>query len=181
MEQRTSSMARDECGSNERSPVGVPRGAVRLLCDEMLAGFARWLRAAGYDTALAQPGTPDSAMLEQCRVQARVLVSRDRRLVREAGMGMRTVLLAGNDMDDHARTLSDVLDVDWTFAPFTRCMVDNTPLRLAYAGDLARIPARSRELSGPFRTCPCCGRVFWPGSHVRRMNARLERWRSLSI
>ncbi|MFC7553294.1 Mut7-C RNAse domain-containing protein [Pseudoroseomonas wenyumeiae] len=42
---------------------------------------------------------------------------------------------------------------------------------------MARIPPRARLLPGPFRACPCCGRVYWPGSHVRRMEERLRRWR----
>jgi uncharacterized protein len=146
----------------------------------MLAGLARWLRAAGYDTALVVPGASDDAVLEQCRAEDRVLVSRDRRLACEAGRGMRTVLLMGNDMDEHARALISELDLDWTFAPFTRCMIDNALLRPADAEDLARIPAQSRGLPGPFRACPRCARVFWPGSHVRRMNARLRRWRGLA-
>ncbi len=154
---------------------------MRLLCDEMLAGLARWLRAAGYDTALAAPGTSDDAVLAQCRAELRVLISRDQRLAREAGEGLTAVLLLrGEDRDEHARVLTGALGLDWTFAPFTRCLVDNTELRAADQGDLARIPAQSRALPGPFRICPCCGRVFWPGSHVRRMRARLERWRGLA-
>lgn len=153
---------------------------MRLLCDEMLAGLARWLRAAGHDTALAAPGTPDAAVLEQCRAEGRVLVSRDQQLAREAGPTLPSVLLRGEDMDEHARALADALGLDWTFAPFTRCLVDNAALRPADESDLARVPAQSRALPGPFRACPCCGRVFWPGSHVRRMNRQLARWRGLA-
>ncbi|MGH6943501.1 MAG: Mut7-C RNAse domain-containing protein [Geminicoccaceae bacterium] len=28
--------------------------------------------------------------------------------------------------------------------------------------------------------CPVCRRVYWPGSHARRMKARLERWKATS-
>ena len=41
--------------------------AVRLLCDEMLKGIGRWLRAAGYDTAIAQDGVADEDLLAQAR------------------------------------------------------------------------------------------------------------------
>jgi uncharacterized protein len=153
---------------------------MRLLCDEMLAGLARWLRAAGHDTALAEPGTPDAAVLARCRAEGRVLISRDRQLVREAGVTLPSVLLRGEDMDEHARALADALGLDWTLAPFTRCLVDNAPLRPADGSDLARVPAQSRALPGPFRACPCCGRVFWPGSHVRRMSRQLALWRGFT-
>ena len=152
-----------------------------LLCDEMLAGLARWLRAAGHDTALAAPGTPDPAVLARCRAEGRVLISRDQSLVGEAGTALPSVLLRGEDMDEHACGLVEALGLDWTFAPFTRCLVDNATLRPADESDTARVPARSRALPGPFRACPCCGRVFWPGSHVRRMSATLARWRGLDV
>lgn len=153
---------------------------MRLFCDEMLGSMARWLRAAGYDAALAEPGRPDAEILEQCRAQARILVTRDRRLAQAAGPRVRSLLLTGDDPDRHAQALAWGLDVDWTLAPFTRCLVDNAVLEPARAADLARIPEPSRALPGPFRTCPDCGRVYWPGSHVRRMTDRLERWRALA-
>jgi uncharacterized protein len=153
---------------------------MRLFCDEMLGATARWLRAAGYDAALAEPGRPDAEILDQCRAEDRILVTRDRRLAQAARSEVGTVLLTGDDPDRHALALSEALGVDWTLAPFTRCLLDNAPLEPAGAADLARIPEQSRALPGPFRKCPRCGRVFWPGSHVRRMSARLERWRALA-
>jgi uncharacterized protein with PIN domain len=55
-------------------------------------------------------------------------------------------------------------------------MMDNAPLRPATAEEIAVMPETSRNRPGPFRACPRCGRLFWPGSHVRRMSERLERW-----
>ena len=38
---------------------------VRFLCDEMLVGLGRWLRIAGYDTAIADRGRRDRDLVEQ--------------------------------------------------------------------------------------------------------------------
>jgi uncharacterized protein with PIN domain len=149
-----------------------------ILCDEMLGSLARWLRAAGHDAALAEAGAGDKALIQQAIDEGRVLVSRDRRLVEAASRRTKALHLVGDDLDQHARRLRDELGVDWTLAPFTRCMVDNAPLRPATEADLAKIPEQSRRLPGPFRACPACGRTFWPGSHVRRMLARLQAWQS---
>lgn len=141
----------------------------------MLAALARWLRAAGYDCALAAPAAPDRSLVEQCRAEGRVLVSRDRRLIGEAA-GIEAVLLPDGTLDDQAIGLARRLGLDWSLAPFTRCMMDNAPLRAATPAEIAAMPAVSQALPGPFRACPRCGRLFWPGSHVKRMAARLERW-----
>jgi hypothetical protein len=154
---------------------------MRLLCDEMLGSTARWLRAAGYDAALAAAGQADIDLLARCRREARVLITRDRRLApTAAGLGVRAVLLGDEGDEAQAVALAEALGVDWTCAPFTRCLIDNTPLKAAGEADLARIPEPTRASPGPFRACPSCGRVYWPGSHVRRMAERLERWRGLT-
>lgn len=152
---------------------------MRLLCDEMLGSTARWLRAAGYDTALAASGQADVDLLARCRREGRVLVTRDRRLaVAASGFEVRAVLLGDDGDEAQALALARALGVDWTCAPFTRCLIDNSPLRPAGEADLARIPDASRDLPGPFRSCPTCGRTYWPGSHVRRMRERLEHWKA---
>ncbi|MBP1475069.1 hypothetical protein J7I44_12215 [Frateuria sp. MAH-13] len=148
----------------------------RLFRDAMLAGLARWLRAAGHDAALAPGNASDRVILQCCRAQARVLLTRDRHLAAHAGGDIPVMLLVANDIDAQAAELAGTLDLDWTFAPFTRCLLDNTPLREATPEERERLPARSRDLPGPLRACPGCGRIYWRGSHVRRMQARLERW-----
>jgi len=54
--------------------------------------------------------------------------------------------------------------------------VDNAVLRPATEAERASLPPRARALPGPVRACPQCARLYWPGNHVRRMTARLERW-----
>lgn len=152
---------------------------MRLMCDRMLNGLARWLRAAGYDTALAGASEAAPDLSSRCLTEDRVLVTRSRRLAQAMRPQVRTVLLIDDGLEAQALAVSGELALDWTRAPFTRCVVDNALLGEAADADLERLPERSRTLPGPFRVCPACGRVYWPGSHVRRMSARLQRWRDL--
>ena len=154
---------------------------MRLYCDAMLASLARWLRAAGHDTLLAPVCAADRDILDACRRDERVLLTRDRHLTAHAGRNIRVVLLGHDDLDAQAAELADALGIAWTLAPFTRCLLDNTPLQPATRHDHARVPDRARNLPGPFRTCPCCGRVYWPGSHVRRMQGRLAQWQARAV
>ena len=144
---------------------------MRFLCDEMLMRLARLLRAAGHDVYLAAGGQSDAELLEIARAENRVLVTRDKRLA--ASAHPRAVLVQGRGAMAEAEGLSAQAPVDWNFAPFTRCVVDNASLRAAGPEDLARMPPQARALPGPFRVCPACGRLYWPGSHVKRLGARL--------
>jgi uncharacterized protein with PIN domain len=144
---------------------------MRFLCDEMLVRLARLLRAAGYDTYLAEGGEPDGELIKTARREGRILVTRDKRL---AAAFEESVLVSGWGVNAEAHSLSRAVVLDWEFAPFTRCVMDNAHLRDATEDELARFPERARKLDGPFRTCPACHRDYWPGSHVRRMEAKLH-------
>jgi uncharacterized protein len=148
----------------------------RFLCDEMLYGLGRWLRAAGYDTVIATDGLPDRALAARCAAERRILLTKDRDLAATAAGTASVLLIPGNGIDKAARALSAALAIDWQRAPFTRCLVDNRPLEAAPPDAAARVPERSRAAGGPLRVCPECGRLYWPGGHVRRMQQRLAAW-----
>ena len=146
---------------------------MRFLCDEMLGGLGRWLRAAGYDTVIAEGGVPDRVLARRSAAEDRVLLTKDRHLVAVAGRTTGVVLVAGDSIDGNARALREALGIDWEHAPFTRCLVDNTPLEPAPPGLAEEAPATA---GGPLRFCPVCRRIYWPGGHVRRMQSRLAAW-----
>ena len=149
---------------------------MRLCCDEMLARLGRWLRAAGYDTAIAEGGLPDAALIARCAAEARILATRDRHLAAAARGRVTVVRLAETDIAAQARALKAALRIDWQHAPFTRCLLDNAPLAPAPPEMAAQVPPLSRAGGGPLRVCPECGRLYWLGGHVRRMLARLAEW-----
>ena len=94
----------------------------------MLRGLGRWLRAAGYDTVLAAGGIPDRILAAHCAREGRVLLTKDRHLAAAVKDVLPMLLVPGEGIDDGARALRIALGVDWQHAPFTRCLVDNTPL-----------------------------------------------------
>lgn len=148
---------------------------MRLLCDEMLKGVARWLRAAGYDVAIVTEGAHDDDLLARAAAENRLLLTCDRRLAERAGPDAMVVVLGTESFDGAAGELRDRLRVDWLHAPFTRCLLDNAPLIPAHEEDVAKLRATTRQGGGPITRCPHCGRLYWPGSHVRRMPAKLAR------
>lgn len=150
----------------------------RFLCDEMLGRLCRYLRAAGYDSLLASGGNHDREWLRQCRDEGRYFLTQDR-LVREhkAARGVAVILPQG-DIDQLALLLGAHFHLDWVNHAFTRCLVDNSPLQTADAASLKRVPADALRPNEPVSSCPACGRVYWRGSHYKRMRARLARWQA---
>jgi len=151
-------------------------GEPRFLCDEMLGRLARYLRASGYDTALAARGAADRDLIAIARRERRAFLTCDRRIAEHKGAaGVATILRRGG-LETLARDVAAQCAVDWLHRPFTRCLVDNAPLLEGIGTHRARVPADVAAL--PALHCPECGRVYWAGSHHRRMRARLEAWRA---
>lgn len=152
------------------------RPAVRLLCDEMLAGLARWLRAAGYDAIVAETGADDRWLLETAIAQNRILLTRDRAMTQQAAAAGRVEVLETEGIGNQARELRDRLAIDWLLAPFSRCLIDNVPVRPCDDSEEALMPSDARLRGSACTVCPVCARIYWLGGHHRRMMARLARW-----
>jgi uncharacterized protein with PIN domain len=146
----------------------------RFLADAMLGRLARWLRVVGVDTLQLPTDAPDVALVARARNDERVLLTRDRHLIRE----LRPHRELAIESQVPLVQLGEVVRAFALKRPaelLTRCLLDNTPLVEMTAAEIADlVPPRSRELSGPMRRCPTCGRAYWRGSHVRRMEAALE-------
>lgn len=150
---------------------------LRFLCDEMLLRLGRWLRASGYDTAIAEPGSADRALVAQACHEGRWLLTRDRKMAERKRARDCLILLSANEVTAQVEELGRRLPVDWLHAPFSRCLVCNAPLVQADAARLAEVPPHSRESIDALYTCSGCHRLYWHGGHVQRMRGRLEAWR----
>jgi uncharacterized protein with PIN domain len=151
---------------------------LKLVCDEMLQGLGRWLRAAGYDTKIATNGEDDRELLQQAQHEGRLFLTRDRTLLSEhGGYAEGVVLLMSNEVSDCAAELTRRLGIDWLKAPFTRCLLCNRPLvTLTREGQPQMEEPVPDDVwqRGPVLYCEACRKAYWEGSHVRRMRAKLE-------
>ncbi|MBC5781864.1 Mut7-C RNAse domain-containing protein [Ramlibacter sp. USB13] len=146
----------------------------RFAADAMLGRLARWLRVLGYDTwydiAVADP-----VLVELAQAEARVLLTRDRHLLQE----LRPVRAHEVRQDDPLQQLRELvlaLELPGPRMLFTRCLLDNAalvPVPPEEAEPL--LPEGVRGLAATVRRCPACERLYWDGSHVRRMRAALDR------
>jgi uncharacterized protein len=152
-----------------RHPRGGP--APRFLADVMLERLARWLRALGHDAASAG-AEHDHALARRAADEGRWLLTRDRRLAEEC---RAAVLVRASAPLEQLREVVERFGLA-PRDPFSRCLVCNEPLRAATAaeveGALREVCERHRP-EAP-RACPRCGRVYWEGSHTRRMRAALR-------
>ena len=154
-------------------PAPAAEAPPRFIADAQLGRLARYLRFAGFDTLHADAQT-DAALVEQAQRDGRIVLTRDRALLMH-----RALQPACHVRDDEPlRQLAELahrLRLDMNAARAARCMLCNTPLDGVDKAEVqAQLPARTAACFDVFWRCPDCRRVYWRGSHWRRLRGAIE-------
>jgi uncharacterized protein len=143
----------------------------KFILDVHLGKLAAYLRMLGFD-AVYENGFGDTELVRISSEQHRILLTRDRGLLKYSAVthGYRV------RETDSRRQLAEVVarfNLSRSIRPFTRCMVCNGSLA-EIAKEQVRTLLLSRVASAfeEFQRCSQCGRIYWKGSHYRRM----QRW-----
>ncbi|MEM0029345.1 MAG: Mut7-C RNAse domain-containing protein [Candidatus Nitrosocaldus sp.] len=146
---------------------------VRLLLDGMLGSMARKLRMFGFDT-LYYNGLDDSTLLDKCVRDCRILITSDEELFQHASrLGVRSILVKGNGVDDmaHVLRLLGIRSIAFDISN-ARCSLCNSMIRHVISKDsltLTGLPDEVLERYENFYRCDGCGKVYWEGSHIKRI------------
>jgi len=144
---------------------------LRLLADGMLGRLAKWLRLLGYDTAYDNAAT-DPELARRARAEGRILLTRDQALA--ARRGLRALLIRSQALEEQVREVRQGLGHP-PHPALSRCAVCNSVLeRMSHDQAAQRVPPHVLRTQTEFRFCPGCGRVYWPGSHLKAIRAQLD-------
>lgn len=158
-------------GVNPRLRRSLP-GEPRFVADAHLGGLARLLRMAGFDT-LYRNDYRDAEIAELSVSEARILLTRDRELLKLRTLEHGCYVHALAPPQQLAEIVAR-LELAPCVKAFTRCLACNAPLRAVDKSEvLDRLPPAVRAQQARFTRCDHCGRVYWPGSHWRRMQKLL--------
>lgn len=153
---------------------------MRFLCDHMLSRLGKWLRAAGYDTDIVTSPISDQEVLSIALATNRVLVTRDRHFLKMKRAISKLLYLKNNDFEACIKELNQKIKINWLYAPFSRCLICNSPLENPCFSELEQIPLEIRKKKNEFWYCPTCRRFYWEGSHTARMRQQLQNWQKES-
>ncbi|QEU92155.1 Mut7-C RNAse domain-containing protein [Streptomyces kanamyceticus] len=154
-------------------PQPVPGAPLRFLLDVHLGTLARRLRLLGVDTAYESTDIGDPALAARSAAERRVLLSRDRGLLRRRELWAGAYVYSDRP-DDQLR------DVLGRFAPaltpWTRCTACNGTLRSATKDEVADLlEGGTRGTYDVFAQCGDCVRVYWRGAHHDHLEAIVGR------
>ncbi|MGW0826928.1 Mut7-C RNAse domain-containing protein [Streptomyces sp. NPDC002845] len=154
-------------------PQRVPGAPLRFLLDVHLGTLARRLRLLGVDTAYESTDIGDPALAARSAAERRVMLSRDRGLLRRRELWAGAFVYSTRP-DDQLR------DVLGRFAPelkpWTRCTACNGLLKEATKAEVAhQLEGGTQRSYDIFAQCQECGRAYWRGAHHEQLVAVVER------
>ncbi|WP_460307539.1 Mut7-C RNAse domain-containing protein [Actinocorallia aurea] len=144
-------------------PQRIEGAPLRFLLDVHLGTLARRMRLLGIDTAYESTDIGDPALAARSAAERRVLLSRDRGLLR------RREPWAGAYVHS-TRPEEQLREILERFAPpltpWTRCVSCNGPLAKA-AKEAVRPTLKNNtdHAHDTFAQCTTCAKVYWQGAH----------------
>jgi len=148
-------------------------GEIKFFADVNVAQLVRWLRAIGIDTWW-EDAISDADLVRRAIWEHRFVLTLDKRLIRE-WRADNVLLLESEKLLEQFREIVVHFEIEKPNELFTRCLVCNTLLRNASVEEIsANAPPNIQKNEKKFRFCHNCNRVYWEGSHTRRMRTVVE-------
>jgi len=152
-----------------------PSGRHKFLADVMLGSLARWLRILGYDTCYDNQ-VDDEDLIARCCADNRIALTRDRRLTQRKAL-KRSLFITSDNLGEQLREVLAFTGDHVDDRPIlTRCLECNSTLQgVTRSAVRALVPSYVYRTQLRFRRCPECNRVYWAGTHRKRMMERIDR------
>ena len=157
----------------------TPLRESRFVVDVHLGTLARYLRLLGFDTVWRND-LQDPEIIHCASRERRIILTRDLGILKD-GRVTHGYWLRSIDPQAQVEEVVRVFDLGSQLAPYSRCMECNGTVRSISRREAApRVPLQVFLVYRDFSRCESCGRVYWAGSHQRRLGAVIERAQAVS-
>lgn len=148
----------------------------RFVADVHLGKLARFLRLLGFDTRYHN-ALSDAELVRISTRERRILLTRDRALLKHKAL-TRGYWIRATAAEQQVKEVVAALSLTRNARPFTRCMSCNGPLEPVPRSAVAdRVPVRVHRSFRKFARCPSCKRIYWRGTHFKRLTELVSRAR----
>ncbi len=155
----------------------APLRVTRFIADVHLGTLARYLRLLGFDTTWERD-LSDETIIRMALDERRIILTRDKGIPKD-GRVTHACWLRSTEPLQQLDEVVRAIDLAGDINPYTRCMECNGELHLVNRSAVARsVPLQVYILHREFRQCRRCFRVYWRGSHLKRLDRIIGRARN---
>jgi uncharacterized protein with PIN domain len=150
-----------------------PLRVTRFVADVHLGTLARYLRLLGIDTTW-QRDLDDETIIDIAAGEKRIILTRDKGILRD-GRVTHGYWVRATDPMAQLHEVIQALDLARSSRPYRRCMECNGGLQSISRFQAYRdVPLQVFLVFRDFNRCESCGKVYWRGSHEKKLNAIIE-------
>ncbi len=147
---------------------------VAFLCDVQLGKLSRLLRLLGFDV-LYSNSAEATEVISIAQNSRRVILTRNLNLLKMNSVREGYFVRNTNPERQAAEVIKKFKLANYV-KKFSRCLVCGGLLKEVSKEEiLKKIPQRVEQYFNEFFYCPRCRKVYWKGSHYKRMNEIIER------
>ncbi len=140
---------------------------MKFIADVMLGRLAKRLRLLGFDV-LYDHTLDDNEIIRLSLEEGRVILTRDTGLSARP-LAARNIYVTSDAVREQVEQVLAAVS-DKTAAPLTRCSACNHQLTVAARHEVRDyVPNYVYNRYNIFLKCSSCGRIYWRGTHVTRM------------
>jgi uncharacterized protein with PIN domain len=144
---------------------------MKFIADAMLGRLAKWLRLLGFDV-LYYPDIDDREVIKISLEQDRTILTRDTRMLKCRG-ARDAVFIRSDHLPQQLLDMKDMLALQDSDRG-ERCVTCNGNLHaVADKGEVRDfVPDYVYHNFGSFMRCDGCAKVYWEGSHYKKICER---------
>ena len=149
----------------------------KFILDVHLGRLARYLRMFGFDT-LYENNYCDSDIIKLSNEQKRTILTRDLGILKNSKVTHGFWIRSQEPMEQLKEVIvrSDLINL---IIPFHRCSECNGIIKNAKNNSVIdNLKHGTKKYFNEFFQCESCGKVYWKGSHFKKMSNLIENLRS---
>jgi uncharacterized protein with PIN domain len=151
-----------------------PLRKTAFVLDVHLGALARILRMLGFDASYRND-YGDAQLVKISVSEKRILLTRDKTLLKNGSL-THAYWLRSTDPEEQAREVLDRFDLHRNIRPFERCLECNGKIqKVEKSRVLDQLETGTAATYDEFFQCKDCRKVYWKGSHYKRLERTVEK------
>ncbi|WP_027857157.1 Mut7-C RNAse domain-containing protein [Marinobacterium jannaschii] len=147
----------------------APLRITRFIVDVNLGKLAQKLRLLGFDT-LYRRDFEDDEIVEIAGIEKRIVLTRDKGIFKYSAVSHGYWVRSMQPKEQLVEVVNR-LQLEGSFAPMSRCSDCNQKLVEADKASLnGRVPPKTWQNFEQFFQCEGCEKIYWKGSHYKRIH-----------
>jgi len=147
----------------------------RFAIDSGLGKLAKNMRILGFDVIYSNDSNEFVHIIERAKKEKRLILTRNRKLLKEL-LDNFVILMKDLPLSEQLKYLMSKLGLTNKLRPLSRCIDCNTVLlKVSKESVKNQVPPKVFLLNDVFSTCSQCHKIYWRGSHYRRMHDFISR------